>query len=118
MNIKEMARNPKSIRTRKLLQNFREIESALAMGWTWREIAKAIDIDVRGLRDAYVRLKKRINSGRIELPDSNHMHQDTKQNMKDRLHSKPLRKKINGSDKDDSKSFQQFKGLPSVDILD
>ena len=52
-----------------MLANMEDIERARGLGWGWNEIAKELGVESSGaVRKAYVRIKKRIDSGKLKIP--------------------------------------------------
>ena len=51
-----------------ILANFSEIVEARELGWTWLDIAKALERpgDVKAMSTAFGRIKKRIDSGKLK----------------------------------------------------
>ena len=54
-----------------VLANMEDIERARGLGWGWNEIAKELGVESSGaVRKAYVRIKKRIDAGKLKLRSS------------------------------------------------
>lgn len=54
-----------------VLENFEDIEHARELNWGWAEIARELEVESSGaVRKAYVRIKNRIDSGKLKLKTS------------------------------------------------
>jgi len=51
------------------LANIEDVERARGLGWGWKEISKELGVESpQAVRKAYVRIKKRIDSGKLKVP--------------------------------------------------
>lgn len=51
-----------------VLANIEDVERARGMGWGWKEISKELGVESpQAVRKAYVRIKKRIDAGKLKL---------------------------------------------------
>ena len=54
-----------------MLANMEDIDRARGLGWGWNEIAKELGVESSGaVRKAYMRIKKRIDAGKLKLRSS------------------------------------------------
>ncbi len=54
-----------------VLANMEDIDRARGLGWGWNEIAKELGVESSGaVRKAYMRIKKRIDAGKLKLSSS------------------------------------------------
>ncbi|AFS53879.1 hypothetical protein [Leptospirillum ferriphilum] len=52
-----------------VLANMEDVERARGLGWGWKEISKELGVESpQAVRKAYVRIKKRIDSGKLKIP--------------------------------------------------
>ena len=51
------------------MANMEDVERARGLGWGWKEISKELGVESpQAIRKAYVRIKKRIDSGKLKVP--------------------------------------------------
>ena len=67
-----------------ILDNFSEIIEARDLGWTWHDIAEAIGRsgDEKAMSTAFWRIKKRIDSGKLKVPEGPGKDQQNKNDKK------------------------------------
>lgn len=52
-----------------VLANMEDVGRARELGWGWKEISKELGVESpQAVRKAYVRIKKRIDSGKLKVP--------------------------------------------------
>lgn len=106
-----------------VLASMEDIERARGLGWGWKEISKELGVESpQAVRKAYVRIKKRIDSGKLKVPGK-----DQQKNRKEER--KEEKKEIPGSDRPVSAgkvkliegkvskdgACEAFRRLPSID---